>query len=438
MIKKVMEVREVSAKYDLQTAKPGVPVGYKQTEVGVTNSSGTNWDAGIGGPPGGGMDSRRIPEDWILCQLSDALTLQRGYDLPHRLRKAGEFPIVSSSGVSGTHTVATVEGPGVVTGRYGTIGEIFYVQGKYWPLNTTLYVRDFKGNDPKFIYYLLHRVDFLSHSGKSGVPGVNRNDVHKEPVRLPPTNEQLAIATTLSDMDALLDGLDQLITKKRDLKQAAMQQLLTGQTRLPGFEGEWELMRLGELGYTYGGLTGKTKADFGSGTAQYVTFTSVMNNVLIDIAMLEQVKVDPTESQNRVMRYDLLFNGSSETPEEVAMCSLMTENISNLYLNSFCFGFRLMNDTAADVLFLAYYIRSTEGRELMKSLAQGSTRYNLSKRALIEATVRIPGKEEQTAIATVLSDMDTEIESLEQHRNKTRDLKQAMMQELLTGRTRLI
>jgi type I restriction enzyme S subunit len=126
-----------------------------------------------------------------------------------------------------------VDPPGVVTGRYGTIGELFFVDEPFWPLNTTLYVRDFHGNDPLFIYYHLQRFNFAAFSGKSGVPGVNRNDLHSETVTLPvDIEEQRAIATALSDVDGLLGGLDRLIAKKRALKQAMMQELLTGRTRL--------------------------------------------------------------------------------------------------------------------------------------------------------------------------------------------------------------
>ena len=159
-------------------------------------------------------------------------------------------------------------------------------------------------------------------------------------VAVPPVAEQEAIEEALRDTDALLTVLDRLIAKKRDLKQAAMQQLLTGQTRLPGFQGEWEVKRLGELGTTYGGLTGKSKADFGAGTARYVTFMNVMTNTVIDHGTFEAVRVSPSENQNRIERGDLLFNGSSETPEEVALCALVQSHVHNLYLNSFCFGYR--------------------------------------------------------------------------------------------------
>jgi type I restriction enzyme S subunit len=255
---------------------------------------------------------------------------------------------------------------------------------------------------------------------------------------VPPMPEQRAIAAALGEVDALLGGLDRLIAKKQGLKVAAMQQLLTGQTRLPGFSGEWEVKRLGDLGSIYGGLTGKTKADFGEGEARYITFMNVMSNVVIDCEIFDRVKVSPVETQNRAKKGDLFFNGSSETPEEVAMCAVLLKEVQDVYLNSFCFGFRFREGMDANGVFFAYYLRSKEGRELMKSLAQGSTRYNLSKVALLNSSLRLPPASEQTAIATILSDMDSELAALQERRAKTQALKQAMMQELLTGRIRLV
>src|SRR5690606_486553 len=138
-----------------------------------------------------------------------------------------------------SHNQAAVNGPGVVTGRYGTIGEVFFVEEDFWPLNTTLFISDFQGNDPLFISYLLKTIDYHIYSGKSGVPGVNRNDLHEIVVKRPPLEEQRTIARALRDVDALIAELDKLIAKKRAVKTAVMQQLLTGKRRLPGFEGEW-------------------------------------------------------------------------------------------------------------------------------------------------------------------------------------------------------
>ncbi len=142
-----------------------------------------------------------MEDQWREVRLGDVVTLQRGFDLPSQRRKPGAIPIVSSSGISGRHIEAKVVGPGVVTGRYGTIGQVFFVDEDFWPLNTTLYVRDFKGNDPLFVSYLLRTLDFQSHNDKSSVPGVNRNHLHTAKVRVPPLSEQRAIAAILSALD---------------------------------------------------------------------------------------------------------------------------------------------------------------------------------------------------------------------------------------------
>ena len=209
------------------------------------------------------------------------------------------------------------------------------------------------------------------------------------------------------------------------------------QTTLGVIPGDWQLTCLGAHGETYGGLTGKTKKDFGTGEAQYVTFMNVIANVVIDCDVFDRVHVTPAESQNRVRKNDLLFNGSSETPEEVAFCAVHLGDFSELYLNSFCFGYRLRDQHAIDPLFLAYLFRSRTGRELVKALAQGSTRYNISKRALLGAPLALPPTPEQRAIAAALSDVDALLASLDQIITKKRDLKQAAMQQLLTGKTRL-
>src|SRR6266700_1815649 len=139
--------------------------------------------------------------DWKECTLGEVITLQRGFDLPIQDRKPGIVPIVSSSGITGTHSDAKVLGPGVVTGRYGTIGQVFYVTRDFWPLNTTLYIKDFKGNDPLFISFLLKTIDFEACSDKSSVPGVNRNHLHMIRVCLPSLSEQHAIAYILGTLD---------------------------------------------------------------------------------------------------------------------------------------------------------------------------------------------------------------------------------------------
>jgi len=139
--------------------------------------------------------------EWKTGELGEFFTLKRGYDLPQQRRKEGSIPIFSSSGISGSHSEAMVKAPGVVTGRYGTIGEVFYAETDYWPLNTTLYVENFHGNHPRFVYYFLKTIEWEKFTSASAVPGINRNTVHKELISVPDIETQKVIADHLALLD---------------------------------------------------------------------------------------------------------------------------------------------------------------------------------------------------------------------------------------------
>ena len=143
---------------------------------------------------------------WHESRLGDVLTLQRGHDLPNTMRLDGDIPVVSSSGITGHHNEPKASAPGVVTGRYGTLGEVFYIEQDYWPLNTALYVTDFKGNHPRFIAYLLRNVLRNYKSDKAAVPGVNRNVLHEIKIHFPDTQVQKRIAAILSAYDDLIEN----------------------------------------------------------------------------------------------------------------------------------------------------------------------------------------------------------------------------------------
>jgi type I restriction enzyme, S subunit len=333
----------------------------------------------------------------------------------------------------------------VVYALRGKIGEVRKVDPAVAGANLTQGTARLSPNDRMNSDFLLWslRTQGALKQGDLAAKGSTFREITLEALRqiqlaVPPLQEQRAIATALSDVDALLAKLDQLIAKKRDLKQATMQQLLTGQTRLPGFDGEWGVKPMKALGQTYGGLTGKTKDDFGHGSARYIPFMNVMTDTVIDPDWLEQVDIAATESQNLAKKGDLFFNGSSETPEEVGFCAVLLEDVQRLYLNSFCFGFRFNAGAEVEGLFFAYWFRGTAGRQAMSVLAQGATRYNIAKSAFMRLEVPQPSRKEQVAIATVLSDMDAELSALEARRDKTKAIKQGMMQELLTGRIRLV
>lgn len=344
----------------------------------------------------------------------------------------------------------------VLISAAGTIGRVVVFDGEeaYYQDSNIVWLNINKAKiSNSFLYYFYQYTEWNSLEG-STIKRLYNNDLLSKKIAIPKsTTEQTAIAIALSDTDALISSLQTLIAKKQAIKLSAMQNLLSGKIRLPEFaqrpDGspkttrqtelgcvpeDWEVVELGDVGKTYGGLSGKNKSDFDKGNSFYVPFTNVMANLEVDKNQLGKVEVN--EKQNEVLEGDLLFNGSSETPEEVCFASFVNFSLPNLFLNSFCFGFRLTKNTVHPK-YLAYWFRSEIGRKTIAFMSQGSTRYNVSKSEFVKLKLVMPSKPEQTAIAQLLSDMDSEIEALECRLKKTQSLKQGMMQALLTGKIRL-
>ena len=276
-------------------------------------------------------------------------------------------------------------------------------------------------------------------SGDGGRGGLSKTLLlNFEIVKPNDIGEQKLVAEALHDVDKLICELNTMIEKKRAIMQGAMQELLTARRRLPGFDEPWEEMAFKDFGYTYNGLSGKTGLDFGHGDSKFIMFVNVIYKDTISPNYFEHVNVSKGEKQNKVQKNDLIFNTSSETPDEVGMCSCVTEEYDDLYLNSFCFGFRFYKPNI-NPRFLTFLLRSKIGRDLMMELAQGSTRYNLPKRKFLSSKIRLPKDiHEQNEIALVLSDMNDEFEEIEVKRDKYIAVRQGMMQQLLTGKIRLI
>src|ERR1017187_9227266 len=173
-----------------------------------------------------------IPKGWQVLPLGDLCTLKRGYDLAGAIRKPGNVPVISSAGFKSSHSEAKVKGPGVITGRYGTIGDDFFVEEDFWPLNTTLYVQDFKGHPVRFIFHALQGIDYGIYSDKAAVPGINRNDLHQEKIICPP-------AAVESEFDRLTDRFwKQHSANEREsrtlaaLRDTLLPKLLSGELRV--------------------------------------------------------------------------------------------------------------------------------------------------------------------------------------------------------------
>ena len=314
-----------------------------------------------------------------------------------------------------------VKGPGVVTGRSGTIGKVHFVEKDYWPHNTTLWVTSFRENDPKFIYYLYIHIDLAQFLSGSGVPTLNRNDVHQHLVACPSLPDQRAIAEALSDVDGLLGALEKLIAKK----QAAMQQLLAGKTRLPGFGGKWETKRLGE-------------------------FASIRNHKVLPSNILPDtpcVELDHIEQSNGRLLGCSTAQYSKSSKYRFFSGDVLFGRLRS-YLRKFWLADRdgictteiwplLTDPQQADSGFLHAIVQCEEFIEVA-SISYGTHMPRADWGVMQHLEIRLPQVQEQRAIAAVLSDMDAEIAVLERRWDKTSAIKQGMMQQLLTGRVRLV
>ncbi len=203
------------------------------------------------------------------------------------------------------------------------------------------------------------------------------------------------------------------------------------EVRLDGFNDDWREWRLGDWGATYGGLTGKTKRDFGHGLAQYVPYLNVFSNPVMDQTNLERTPVDT--SQNQVKAGDILFTTSSEVPEEVGMSSVVFEVGENVYLNSFCFGFRPNRKIVPT--FWAPMLRGPSVRAQFKTLAQGISRFNISPKRAMDVSVHVPTEEEQEAVGEVFTQMDAAITQSEVRLEKLRQYKQIMLHKMFPSGT---
>lgn len=293
-----------------------------------------------------------------------------------------------------------------------------------------------------FYYYFMHRdiFSYLSRQG-AGRYKLNKASLEKIYLLIPPSEEQNKIVKILATWDQAILATERLLENSQQQKKALMQQLLTGKKRLldengERFSGEWNEYSLGNLGNTFTGLTGKTKDDFGSGVP-YITYMNIFKNSRIDINQVDYVVIKEDENQNSVRYGDIFFTTSSETAEEVGMSSVLLEEVERLYLNSFCFGFRLSNFKVLLPQFAAYILRSSNIRKQISILGQGATRYNLSKNQLMKLILRLPTIVEQKKIAEVLTLSDQEIENLQKKLDCLKQEKKALMQQLLTGKKRV-
>ncbi len=294
-----------------------------------------------------------------------------------------------------------------------------------------------KNSNIKFIYHLINNYRFHNYVDKvntsSGIPHISSKQIDNYELLIPSLEEQTKIADFLGAVDKQLDILNQKKEKLNTYKKGVMQQLFSQQLRFKDDNGndfpEWEEKTLGEIGNSFNGLTGKTAKDFGEGK-KYIQYKQIFDKPYIDFNDCGFVNIIENEKQNECKIGDVFFTVSSETKEEIAMSSVIESSVDfPVYLNSFCFGIRFKENVLIPK-FSRFYFRNEIFRKNVIVLAQGSTRFNLSKVNFMKLAITIPSIEEQTKIANFLSAIDNQIETVSIQIQKTENYKKGLLQQM--------
>ncbi len=295
--------------------------------------------------------------------------------------------------------------------------------------------------------YLFHKFESITeekkaHSTNGGTMlHFTKSDMEGTLIAVPGVAEQESIANALSDADALIESLDQLIAKKRQIKQGAMQELLTGKRRLPGFGGKWEVKRLGDVGKCIRGVTYNGDNDLWPHDTSYTKRLLRSNNVQKSTVVIDDIQfvnLNRVAPQQLLRQNDILVCMANGSKALVGKAGFFDVADGHEYTFGAFMGCFRTESTASNPAFVFYLFQTARYRDYINNLLAGSSINNLSPGSIESLEFPLPQMTEQTAIATVLSDMDTELAALESRLAKARQIKQGMMQELLTGRIRLL
>lgn len=371
-----------------------------------------------------------------LTKLSDVVSMKSGESITaERITSEGKFPCFGGNGLRGYTTTFTHDGSYTLVGRQGALcGNVTFVSGRFYASEHAIVVTPKKETDIKFMSYVLYDMNLNQYSESSAQPGLSVKKLLELEYPIPQNKEeQTAIAEALSDIDSLISSLQKLIEKKKAIKQGAMQELLTGKKRLPEFSGEWNQFRLGEMTEIYsGGTPSTTISEYWGGSIPWMSSGELNNKKIYDVEGRITQKGMQNSSAHLIPKYCVLIGlaGQGKTRGTAAYnyISLCTnQSIAAIY----------PNDKKFDSRFLYYIIDSMY--ESLRELSSGDGgRGGLTKGLISNLEIYMPEVPEQQAVAQVLSDMDSEIEQLEKKLAKYQQIKQGMMQELLTGRIRLV
>ena len=415
-----------------------IPEGYKRTKAGI------------------------IPEKWEIKKLSDVLKKQTQKNTDNKIQNVltnsatqgivcqteyFDKQIANNENTSGYYIVKpgyfvynpriSVSAPCGPFNRYngdkdGIMSPLYSVYCFCDKSITYANFLTYYFSSSKWYAYMNSIANYGARSDRMNVTGEDMNNM---PIPYPPLPEQQKIVAILSAQDKVIECYEKKIEQLKRMKKYYLQNMFPkrGETvpkiRFKGFTNPWEQRKLGEMGSTFTGLSGKTKDDFGHGDARFVTYMNVFTNPVSDPSRIEAVEID--HSQNAVQFGDVFFTTSSETPEEVGMSSVWLENTDSIYLNSFCFGYRPTEKI--DPHYMAYMLRSESVRKKIVYLAQGISRYNISKTGVMQIEVPLPDTAEQRLVGKYFSNLDNLITLHQRKLEEEKKKKKALQQLLLTG-----
>ena len=329
-------------------------------------------------------------------------------------REKGSYPFYGASGIvdyvsdyifDEELVLLSEDGANITDRNYPVC---FLASGKYWVNNHAHVLKPTRENENNFICNSLEQMDFTPYNSGMAMPKLNKEVCQNIGLYCPTFAEQKKIGDYFRNLDNLITLHQREHDQLKELKKTMLKKMFPRdgsnipEVRFAGFTDDWEQRKLGDVGTTFTGLSGKTANDFGHGEASFITYMNVFTNPISNPKMVEHVEID--QKQKEVEVGDIFFTTSSETPKEVGMSSVLKEKCGITYLNSFCFGFR--PSVKFDLDYLAFMLRSESVRDQIKLLAQGISRFNISKTKMMDIDILIPKTEEQEAIGKYFSQLD--------------------------------
>jgi type I restriction enzyme S subunit len=382
---------------------------------------------------------------WRSCNLGDVITLKRGHDLPSDSRQDGDVPVVSSSGITGFHNQARAEPPGVVTGRYGTIGEVFYLERDYWPLNTALYVIDFKGTHPRFAAYFLKNALRDYQSDKAAIPGVDRNVVHGFQVRVPDRETQERIAETLSAYDDLIENNRRRMALLEESARLLYREWFV-RLRFPGHEHTrnvngvpvgWKKGHLGD--FVENGMVDIQTGPFGTQlkASDYTEDgTPVINVRNIGYGDLRPDKLEyvPEEITDRLSVHllregDIVFGRKGAVDRHI----LVSSSQNGWMQGSDCIRMRSLSDEVCPVLLTFAFREPSHHEWMLTQCGNKATMASLNQGVISRIPAIVPSKILQDEFRLFATDCLDQMTTLAQQNQKLRTARDLLLPKLMSG-----